>query len=432
MKKILIVLLTVFVTVGVLSQKIFAQQTAVPVRPPRPICLECPGGYYPINLLSQAPSNGTYGNQPLSPSSFPSISAINNTTILTLKEKALLRTEQRIADLLAEVNKIGSDTTIPDKVKNSLTSQIQTLISLLNVIRTKIGQDQTDSDIKKDFSQVLSEKVYACFLPKILIQLSDQRLKSVISGLNGMTQNTQSLIESLQSQGVDISQSKALLANIIQQLTTVLTITDEIMSQLPGLNPTANCTQSKATAVTQLEQVKQVLLQIRNEIAQLQKLIDTVRPSSMPSGPVISMSPITPGCYYKPIACPMFACRVGGPCPTCTPTLICPTGIPTVSPVPPPGCYYIPPQPCPCTGKICPMCMYGPRLVCPSGTPNPVTTCTPYPPQCGPGKMCPYAMPIGGWCPITGSGTGVVITPNPTCNMLPCKPGVRCSVPIGC
>lgn len=413
MRKVVAVLIVFLSGAFLLQQQVRA---VVMVPPTNQDCPQCPGSQQVNSVaVQQAP---------------PLTGTVVGTAIpLSLQEKALARVEKRIADLLAEVDKIAQDTDLTDATKNELTSQIQTVISMLNALKTKIGQDQTDASIRQDFAQVLSQKVYVCFLPKVILTVSDDRLIALVKNLSGMAEKTKALIDSLQSQGVDTSQFKPLLVTLEQELNAAQSSLASASTQLPSLTPPNNCTQNKGSIVSQLSHAKQLLVQINKLITQLQQLIGGVRPSGTVSGVPVSSTPIPPGCYYKQVACPMIACRVGGPCPTCTPQLICPSGGPIVTPVPPPGCYYAPGGPCPCTGKICPMCYMQPRLVCPSGTPQP--TCQPEPLCLRHEPFCYPPVPVGGWCPVTGGGTPVV-APRPTCTILPCKPGVRCSVPIGC
>src|SRR5579872_6044133 len=98
MRKVVAVLIAFIMIFFVLQQQVRA---VVIVPPTNQDCPQCPGPQQVNSVTAQqAP---------------PITSIVVGTTIpLSLQEKALTRVDQRIADLLAEVDKIAQDGNLPD------------------------------------------------------------------------------------------------------------------------------------------------------------------------------------------------------------------------------------------------------------------------------------------------------------------------------
>ncbi len=73
---------------------------------------------------------------------------------------------------------------------------------------------------------------------------------------------------------------------------------------------------------------------INYRIPNMRWCLPSPTPSMFPvPTPGVFPTPGQRGCYYVQGVCPLTACRQGYPCPTCPPRLICPSPVPTATPV---------------------------------------------------------------------------------------------------
>lgn len=112
-------------------------------------------------------------------------------------------------------------------------------------------------------------------------------------------------------------------------------------------------------------------------------------PRPLPS-PIASVlpSPVPSGCYYKPVLCPMRFPDDGTQPPECRPVLVCPSVLPSGTPLPTVSGVPLPSDFCRLTGRPEP---------CPS---VPTQSCLPRPKCLDSIPRCLIAEPAEGWCPV--------------------------------
>jgi len=193
----------------------------------------------------------------------------------------------RVNTLNKLLSKIQDDKKLSDTEKSSLTSEVQSQISGLNTLKTKIDADTDVTTARADEKQIITNYyVYAVFEPKVRLLVIINNLQTVTTNIQALVPQLQNLINTYKSQGKDVTQLQTLLDDISSQLQTINTTLSKDSSSVQDVSVS-----SKDTAKTTFTQVRQDLAQIvrtgfakiKSDFAQMRPLFKDIIKANKPT-----------------------------------------------------------------------------------------------------------------------------------------------------
>lgn len=169
--------------------------------------------------------------------------ANQETRINNLKNRANQEITRRITSLNNLVIRINGLKKLSDSQKAGLTSQVQTEITNLQTLQTKIQADSDFSTLRADVdSIILSYRVYALFIPEISLISSADRMQDVATNMGSIAAKLQTRITVAQAAGQNTTDLQALLTDMqakiqdanIQAQTAISTVISLTPSGYPG------------------------------------------------------------------------------------------------------------------------------------------------------------------------------------------------------
>lgn len=202
----------------------------------------------------------------------------------------------RITSLNILSTRVQNDTRLSSTEKSSLSSDIQTIISNLNTLKAKIDADTDAATAKADAKQIVTNfHVYIAFEPKTRLLITLNNLQTITTNLQALVPQLQNFINTLQSQGKDISGLTPLVNDISSQLQTInTTLTNDIATV-----QNVSITTDPKTTFTQVKQDLQDIVhvdfqKIRSDISQMRTIIKGFKPNKPTGAVTVTSIPTTP------------------------------------------------------------------------------------------------------------------------------------------
>lgn len=199
---------------------------------------------------------------------------IQTNVIARLKEKAVKEIDRRIASLNKLIDKINAVKRLTSDQKSVMAAQVQTEITNLTTLKTKIEGD-TDIDVLRTDVQsiVKSYRVYALYIPKMAIIAHADKILNLIEGeMATLTEKLQLRINEAKGKGYSV-----------EIMTSLMT---ERQVKLDDAKNQANAAIVKVTVLTPdgwpgnktvLEAARDLLKTARKDLSDAQKLASQVR-----------------------------------------------------------------------------------------------------------------------------------------------------------
>jgi hypothetical protein len=172
-------------------------------------------------------------------------------------------------------NRIQSDARLTTSEKSSLTTDIQTGVSGLMALKAKVDADKDVATARADAKLVITNYyIYAVFEPKIRLLITLNNMQTTLGYVEALVPQLQNLINTLKSQGKDVSQIQPLLDDISAQLKTTETTIGTDISTVQNVSVS-----DKGTAHTTFTKVRQDIAQIiRSGYAKIRADFAKMRP----------------------------------------------------------------------------------------------------------------------------------------------------------
>jgi len=204
----------------------------------------------------------------------------------------------RIASLTKLLNRIQNDKRLSASEKTTLTTQIQTDISGLNGLKTKIDADKDATTAKNDEKSIItSYYVYAAFEPKVRYLIILNNLQATTNNIQLLVPQLQKLVNTFKSQGKDVTAIQALLDDVSSQLTTINTTITSDITAVQNVSTTAKPADGTFAKVKQdiSQIIRAGLGKIRSDFDQMKplfkQLISQQQGSPTPSTSAVSTTP---------------------------------------------------------------------------------------------------------------------------------------------
>lgn len=155
-----------------------------------------------------------------------------------LQTQAANEIDRRLNSLSKLTGLINSAKKLSTDDKNTLDLQIQSQISSLMTLKTKVSTDSASLDLKTDVDSIKSSyRIYALYLPKMHILVAADLLNQVADKLTTLSLKLQSRIQQADTAGQDVTQLQSKLTDLQTHIADLTTQTTEATSSVLPLTP---------------------------------------------------------------------------------------------------------------------------------------------------------------------------------------------------
>jgi chromosome segregation ATPase len=169
----------------------------------------------------------------------PTVSAVQAQRIAHLKTKGAAEIDRRIANLTAALQKLSASTKLATDNKTALTQQVQSEISGLTSLKTKLAAETTLTGARADVQSIITDyRVYVLMLPKARLVAADDRFSVSEAKLNELATKLQTRITALKSNGKDVASLQASLDDMKAKTASAQGRTAGLVTKLLSLQPT--------------------------------------------------------------------------------------------------------------------------------------------------------------------------------------------------
>lgn len=179
------------------------------------------------------------------------------------------RVDKEIARRIDRLNKllqrIQNDQKLTSDEKSNLSADIQSDITGLTNLKSKVDSDTDMATLRSDAKQVVTKfRVFEIAVPKTRLLIIIDNLQSVVTRISGFTPKIQDLINNLKSQGKDVTQLQSSL--------------DDINGKLTALNDKLSSDKSIVLGVTlSTSDPKSIFTQVRKDLADVRHTLGEIR-----------------------------------------------------------------------------------------------------------------------------------------------------------
>lgn len=191
-----------------------------------------------------------------------------------LKEKATKEIDRRLNSLNKLIEKINAVKRLTDVQKSTMVGQVQTEITNLTTLKTKIEGDTDIATLRTDVQSIVkSYRIYVLYIPKMTIIANADRILNLIEGeIATLTTKLQLRIDEAKSNGHDTA--------------TLTGLMNQRKAKLDDATMQANGAIAKVTPLTpdgwpgnkeELQRARDMLKTARKDLNDAQKLANQVR-----------------------------------------------------------------------------------------------------------------------------------------------------------
>lgn len=158
--------------------------------------------------------------------------------IANIKSRADTEIDKRLASLNAAATRINAAKKLTTADKSNFSAQIQTDISNLTTLKTKIDADTDLATLRTDAKTIFADfRVYAVFLPQIHLLSAVDTMGVTADNLTAIATKLQTRIQTDQGKGKDVSQLQAWLADMQSKIADAKSLYIAVEAEVSPLTP---------------------------------------------------------------------------------------------------------------------------------------------------------------------------------------------------
>ncbi len=173
----------------------------------------------------------------------------STTPPVTKVSKTETEIDTRVSALTALENRITAMTRVGQEVKNQLTTTIQSTISSLGALKTKIATDSTTALKADTLAMTAGTRVYALVVPQVRILAAADRASTVASMLTNVDAKLKTRITDATTAGKDVTALTTAEADMAAKISDANTQVQAVLAGISTLTPD-NGDKTKLTANT--------------------------------------------------------------------------------------------------------------------------------------------------------------------------------------
>jgi DNA repair exonuclease SbcCD ATPase subunit len=223
----------------------------------------------------------------------PAVSGtVSATKMDNLKLRASNEIDRRINSLNQLLDRVNALKRLTADQKSGFVNELQSQISTLGSLKTKINADTDMTTLRTDVQSVITAyRIYALFIPQMHILSADDILTTTSSEFAAFAGKLQTRIDQMKSEGMDTSALQALMTDIQKKLADANTQLQNVVTTVVGLTPSGypgnksslqSARSMLQTAHTDLETARADALKIMADILAMKAPSGVMSP--MPSG----------------------------------------------------------------------------------------------------------------------------------------------------
>jgi hypothetical protein len=202
-------------------------------------------------------------------------------TIERLRTRADAEITRRVNALTALFVKIGAMKRLTSDQKTTFTTGIQSQITSLNTLKTKIESDNDITLLRADVQSIVKGyRIFALYLPQVTIMAHADRILVLVDQMNAVSVKLKTRSDAV-SAGTDTSAVKAVMANFSSKLTDATTQANNAISAVVSLTPDGFPGNKTAlqSARGMLQTARQDLTAAEKDMTQIRQALHTTTPT---------------------------------------------------------------------------------------------------------------------------------------------------------
>jgi hypothetical protein len=155
-----------------------------------------------------------------------------------LQQKANKELTRRIESLQQLTDKINGAKKLSAAEKTTLTQNVQTEITNLTTLQTKIQGDTDLLTLQTDVQSIVkSYRVYALYMPQIQVMVAADRVVTIIDQMTTLHNKLQTRLTDAQTKGKNVTSLQTLLTDMQTKITDAQTQANSVVTTVSGLTP---------------------------------------------------------------------------------------------------------------------------------------------------------------------------------------------------
>ena len=202
----------------------------------------------------------------------------NELTRIRTRADAMI--QARLTSLQNLLTRVQNDKRLTDAEKSSFASDINTTISSLTALKTKIDADTDPTTALADTKSIVtSYRIYMIFEPKLRLTVIIDNIQTTVSNITTLTGKIQTLLDTLKSQGKDVTAAQNALNDANSQLNTINGILTTDKTLITNVQVGTSDPQSIFVQVRKdLATVRSDLAKVRADFASIRSTLQIILP----------------------------------------------------------------------------------------------------------------------------------------------------------
>lgn len=192
--------------------------------------------------------------------------------ISKLKEKAKQEIDRRITSLENLKNRINSMTKLSESNRTSLTSTIDTQISELNSLESKI-EAETELDTLKEYVKSITQsyRIYALVIPKGAVMAAGDRVIAIAEALTQLGTKMQTAIDEAKATEADVSKAETAMKDFSSKLIDAKSKAQAAIDAVSTLSPDGGDKDKMQSNLDALKSAKEKIKDAHEDIVAARK-----------------------------------------------------------------------------------------------------------------------------------------------------------------
>ena len=175
---------------------------------------------------------------------------------------------QRIDSLNALITRVQQMKKVVGTEQTNIVSQIQSVITSLNTLKTKIDADTDTATLRTDLQTITKDyRVYMLILPQTQIIAASDRIDTIDSDFSAIVSKLQTRITEAQTAGKDVSSLQTIITDVQNKISDAQTQAQNAVSTVVSLTPDQGV---QTTAQANTSALKQARADIKTATTDLQ------------------------------------------------------------------------------------------------------------------------------------------------------------------
>ncbi|MGA2910655.1 MAG: hypothetical protein ABSE04_02520 [Candidatus Microgenomates bacterium] len=175
-----------------------------------------------------------------SPTTATKAGLLSGARMTIIKTRADGEITARLNSLNEAITRIGAVKRLTDDQKNTFTTEVQTDITNLSALKTKIDADSDLPTLTADAKSLFTDyRVYAVFLPQIHEIISTDIIQTAATNLTAIAGKLQTRITALQTSGKSVSDLQGFLNDMNAKISDAQSQATAALNEIVNLTPSS-------------------------------------------------------------------------------------------------------------------------------------------------------------------------------------------------